>query len=253
MIRLKERVDKNSAAVAKALVDMVISEVADARENKDGLTAEQVILKIEHDYSCAPILPHLLRDMSEDERERLLTDILPKRHLIHAEDDPTSYPIELLEKCFRMTFNLLSPEKKTLVARRFVSILRQQPEQEVSDYQLAFFRAGDLRYMDEGERAMVRSHLLSQLRVLTHAKLDVMEGLGEFLTGFDFTRYINAVFRTATQERNEGLRSKATVLLGEEHLVLDEKRQKVLVGQMELAKKGYEDQGKRNWAEGQSP
>ena len=57
MIRLNERVDKNSAAIAKALVDMVISEIADARINKYGFTADQLMLKIEHDSSCAPILP----------------------------------------------------------------------------------------------------------------------------------------------------------------------------------------------------
>jgi hypothetical protein len=247
MIRLNERVDKNSAAIAKALVDMVISEIADARINKYGFTADQLMLKIEHDSSCAPILPHLLKDMSEYERERLLTDTLPKRHLAHREDG--FYPLDALENCFRMAFNFLSDQKKSSVAQRFVAILRHEPEQEVLDYEQAFFHASHMQYLTEGDAAIVRDHLLSQLRTVDAKKLELLNGLAKFLTGVHLSRYFVFLLRAALQERDKKTRDKAALVICEEYVEVDEDRKNVLMQHMENWEKGYEEKGETEMVE----
>jgi hypothetical protein len=46
VIRLGEKIDRNSAVVARALVDIVIDEVVAARKKVYGFTAEQLLLSI---------------------------------------------------------------------------------------------------------------------------------------------------------------------------------------------------------------
>ena len=248
VIRLKEIVDKNSAAVAKALVDMVIGEVANARQNKYGLTADQIILKIEQDSSCLPILRHLLKDMSEDERERLLTDILPQKHLNHIFDDDF-YPLDALEVCFRHAFELLADEKKRTVARRFVTILRQQPEQEVLDYEIAFFRATDMQYLDPSEVTIVREHLLSQLKSVDGKKLDSTKGLAKFLLSSEVSRYFSLLLRAALHERTDAIRNKARMAICEEYHDLNDEQKEVAKQQLEFSKTFYADREQPDIAE----
>jgi len=58
-IRLNEKVDKNTAVIAKALVDVIIDEIAVGKKAKYGYTAEQLMSKVESDSSSLSIIGHL--------------------------------------------------------------------------------------------------------------------------------------------------------------------------------------------------
>ncbi len=76
VIRLNEKIDKKSASIAKALVDVVADEVATAKAVSYGFTAEQIANKIENDSSALAVLAHFLKETNELERERLVRDVV---------------------------------------------------------------------------------------------------------------------------------------------------------------------------------
>ena len=179
VIRLEEKINQSTADVAKALVDIIVEEVAAARKTRYGLTAAQIIVKLEKDSTVLPILGHLLRETNEREKEHLALDLIPKKHLEHRDD--TSYPLAALETCFHQLFEMLPDDARKLVARRFVTILKEQPDTDVLDYENAFFRAGQLKYLTDDEQGLVKKHLLSRIKgpkIPAH-KLSAFAGIGE--------------------------------------------------------------------------
>src|SRR5258708_21020108 len=80
-IRLGETADESGAKVAHGLVDMVVSEVAANKQRKFGYTAEQIVKKIINDSSTVAILGHLLTQVTERERERLLIANIPEAYI----------------------------------------------------------------------------------------------------------------------------------------------------------------------------
>jgi len=157
VIRLNEHIDNNSALVAKALVDMVAAEVAAAKKESYGFTAEQLANKIEKDPSALAVLPHLLKETNERERERLVLEVIPERYFFALdlrELSPTSAAD--YKRCHRLTFDTLSDESKARVAKRLVSILKEERGEYVLEYENAFFRAYDLSYFTPGDRAVAK-------------------------------------------------------------------------------------------------
>lgn len=79
VVRLGERApDATTGAIAVALVDIIVREIAEARRAASGLTAEQILSKVRRDGDALTILQHLLADASAQERERLVVDVLPE-------------------------------------------------------------------------------------------------------------------------------------------------------------------------------
>jgi hypothetical protein len=81
IIRLKEKVNSNSAQVACSLVDIVIDEISSKKYENYGYTAEQIIQKLERDSSVNAIIIHLLKSLNPIEIERLLLKVLPEKYL----------------------------------------------------------------------------------------------------------------------------------------------------------------------------
>jgi len=72
--------DQSNALIVTALVGRIVLEVAASRKAKVGLTAEQLLRKIQRDGGSIAILPHLLRDIADKEKQRLMLDVLPKAY-----------------------------------------------------------------------------------------------------------------------------------------------------------------------------
>jgi hypothetical protein len=70
---------ESTARIAMVLVDLIVTEVVRARQSAFGLTAEQILSKIEHDDNVLALLPYLLKDLRGRERKRLLLDLLSER------------------------------------------------------------------------------------------------------------------------------------------------------------------------------
>jgi hypothetical protein len=77
VLRLNERISKETANVARSLVSIVLDEVAAVREKNYGLTGEQIVAKLGRDANVGVLVPHLLREANENERTRLVMSLLP--------------------------------------------------------------------------------------------------------------------------------------------------------------------------------
>jgi hypothetical protein len=214
MIRLNEKVDKKSALIAKALVDVVADEVAIAKTGTYGFTAEQIINKIEKDSSALSVLSHFLKETNDRERERLAKEVIPQRYFSAQEFGFESTSGADYQDCFRTTFHTLSDESKTKVAKRFIKILKEEHGTYVLEYETMFFRASDMKYLDPSEAALAKAHMLSRLdKEQTLGVLGVLEDLGGFLTVGEISRVVDAYIKMIIFGKESRLRTRARTLL----------------------------------------
>lgn len=200
MVRLGEQPpNRESASIALALVDIITEEISKARRATVGLTAEQILSKLVRDSSSITILKHLLNETHEQQRERLLLELIPSAHLyyenaeIHQNDNTT----DRLGQAYRIILDSVSTSTKERVAAEFVRILREEDGDRVIAYGSAFFEAGDLKYVSINHRAMVKEHLLGKIGS-SHSKesIKIVGGIGEFLEPNDIEKYLDPFIRT---------------------------------------------------------
>jgi hypothetical protein len=210
MIRLGEKIDSKTGRIAKSLVDVVIDEVAAGRQEKCGFTAEQIANKLGKDSSALSVLSHFLKDSSEYERERLLTDVIPERYFANRGEEWDTMQgqyLQDLESCFRQTFNTLSDDKKAVVTKRFIKVLREADQDTVFEHETAFFRGSDLKYLSPNEAQFAKEHLLSRLQEKQTVRLmKVLDGIGEFLTPNELAEVTDALVKAAIYGKVEPLK-----------------------------------------------
>ncbi|MHB0886865.1 MAG: hypothetical protein ACYC41_13395 [Bacillota bacterium] len=125
IIRLQETVDEDGATAARSLVNLVVKEISRKRIAEQGYTATQFVSKIELDSSALAISLHLLIEMKERERERLLLDAIPDRYWeLEQRDSPDTDVLSSLETCYHEAFQMSGEETKAKVARRFLRARR---------------------------------------------------------------------------------------------------------------------------------
>ncbi len=196
-IRLSEAIDRETARVAESLVSILVAEISRKRLENYGYTAEQIATKLEEDSSAAAIVQHLLKETSEREVERLLLDILPKRYLATLDDDfAAPHVLGALTACFRAAVDGAEPILAAKVAKWFVALLKEESGRAVHSYGTAFLRAGDMEWLHESERDLVRDHLLSRLKSdPTELVLQTLEGIGSYLRSIDAVSFVDPLAR----------------------------------------------------------
>jgi hypothetical protein len=196
-----------SANIAVSLVDLIVEEVAKRRREKFGLTAEQVLTKIERDSNSLPLLKHILTRVSVQDRERLLLKLIPDRYF-HVSWTPTAEfeygePDELgrLRKAHRIIYNLASDPDRRKAAARFVSLLHEASGDYVEAYRRAFFAPQDLRYVDETERPIVKQSILSSVsNFIDRDSAAMIAGIGPFLDSAETSAWTDLFARTLTSD-----------------------------------------------------
>jgi len=222
-VRLSETVDENSASVAKALVEMIVAEVAKKKSEKYGNTAEQLAAKMVADPSAVGILDHLLEGMKELELERLLLKVIPERYFFLVNQEPVPEDsLDALRQCFRRTFAMAPFNIKKKVNEKLVRVLKKEGEALVLGYVDAFVRAVDLLPAEYQERKIVKDHLLSRLgRGVTEPLLEAMDGIGNFLTNEDLQPFLWALTSEYALGKDESLARKAKDRLWAEQLMME--------------------------------
>jgi hypothetical protein len=183
-IRVQEVADENGAKIAQALVEIIVNDVATRKQETYGHTAHQIVSKVQSDSSAISIIPHILNKTNQRELERLLIEILPRAYFDVAERPvpETSQTLRHLEQCFRFAFDLATDELKRKVTGRFLSVLEEESEYVVQCYERYFFRGGDLRFLREEERIVVKAHFFGSLgKSVTMPLVEAAAGIGSFL------------------------------------------------------------------------
>jgi hypothetical protein len=180
VVRLSERVDAEGAAVAVALVNMVLAEVVEKRQAIYGLTAEQIVSKLELDPSAIALVPHLLREMREAERDRLLVDVLPERYLAATFGDGDAM-VEALDEAYTLAFDAATDTAKKEAAGQFALALREEAQAVVRARE-RLFEASNMALLSATDQQLVKAHLLARLRDADGAPYGAAHGLGPYLT-----------------------------------------------------------------------
>ncbi|MDO8207832.1 MAG: hypothetical protein Q7T38_08440 [Gallionella sp.] len=207
MVRLGEQPpNMGSATVALALIDMITDDLAIILRASVGLTAEQILSKIQRDANSLNILKHLLIEVTETQRERLLIELIPLAHQkasVSADAAPFDDEEEfiklakLLESAYRIILDTVSPEIRKRVAMEFVRVLREEDGERVLDYGNAFFRPTDMEYLTTQNIAMVREHLLGNVpNSQTLISVQRLKGIGKYLESSDVVKWIDPFVRT---------------------------------------------------------
>ncbi|MES3034938.1 MAG: hypothetical protein V4813_13145 [Gemmatimonadota bacterium] len=205
LIRLGEaQPSRQSATIAIALVDVIVDEVAKRRQEKFGFTAEQVFSKIERDSNCLPLLKHLLTEVSDSSRERLLLELIPDRYIelkVADDDDPfseESAKLARFQKAFRLILELSAEPAKQQAAAEFVRVLREADGDYVTRFQQAFFIPEDIQHVAQPQRAIVKEYFLS-LATSDHTPRsgEHLAGLAPYLAKQDIVAWADPYVRTA--------------------------------------------------------
>jgi len=221
-VRLGESTSKSAAIVAGELLQMIVEEVSANRSAKYGLTADQIVKKLERDESAMSIHKHLLKDVAGFEIERLLMKVIPKRYfeldsaMGEFGPEPDVIRQERLATCFRSAFDLATDETKKKVTARFVSVLKEEDQRIVLAYEEAFFRASDLQYIGRPDAKLVKDHLLSRIhKDVSLRLLDAMEGLPSFLDPRDISDLVDSLLRTSLSRGPNLVKTRARTYLAE--------------------------------------
>jgi hypothetical protein len=213
-LRLNDTPNEEGATVVRALLNMVVQEVANRQKDEYGYTAEQLVSKLERDSSVLPILPHLLKGMRQAELRRLLLSAAPRRYFeldpeeIFGAHDPDIRP--RIAACFRTAFDIAPEQVKQLVAMNFVTVLKEKNRDEVLEYETAFFRASDLAYLDVENREMAKQHLLSRLKEeLSAPLLEALAGIADHLKATEIRNVLDPFIKAAYGSKPQHLQSRA--------------------------------------------
>ncbi len=212
IVRLgEEQPSRASGTIAVALVDLIIEEVAKRRQEKFGLTADQLLSKIERDNNCLPLLKHLLEEVSASHRERLLLELIPDRYfeLVSADEDELFSDESMkrfrLGRAYRIIHDLASESERKKAAGAFVRILREADGDYVARFQEAFFAPEDIELVVLGHRAIVKEYFLTLVKGQHSVQTaDVLSRITPFLQEADVNAwadpYISTITRSAVEE-----------------------------------------------------
>lgn len=216
-IRLGEDADESGAKVVQGLLEIIVKEISESKRKRYGYTAEQITKKIREDSSTNVILEHLLKNVSEYEKQRLLINIIPQQYTeylnkresqdIRDEDEYNylSSILHSLSKSFHVIYINSSETTKKKVAENFVMIIKEQGSYEVNIHQNEFFKGNFLEYLSDENSKIVKQYLFSTLEkdYPNIRILKSLEGFGSFLKEEDkyaFTRsIIKYAFKTSKQ------------------------------------------------------
>lgn len=198
MIRLQEKApSRASCDIAMALIELIVEDIAKTRRSSVGLTAEQIVSKVVRDSRCLNILKHLLEDVREPQKVRLLTELFPEAYFVHADDEDDPFTSDRIASAYRVTFDLASDQLKVLAVDIFVRIVREDDEEKIDAYRRAFFRSGDLAHVNSQHRAMVKEHLLGSGGMnYDFMDLKVIEDIGPYLEPQDVGKWLSPFIRT---------------------------------------------------------
>jgi hypothetical protein len=200
LIRLGEQApNEGSATIALALVDLITDELARVRRATVGLTAEQILSKLQRDANSLPLLKHLLQEVSENQRERLLLELIPNAYLQapDTEDPFAEEDAERLERAYRVTLETVPDQIRKRVGAEFVRILREEDGHRVLKYSAGFVRPSDLQHVPKQHQAMVREHLLGRVsNVHTNQSLQALDGIAEYLEPTEVQKWVDPFVRT---------------------------------------------------------
>ena len=212
MIRLGEDPpSKTTCEIAVALIDLIVADISRTRRATVGFTAEQILSRVVRDANCISIFSHLLAEVNDEQKRRLLVTLIPEAYFELPTENPFDNVSERLESSHRITFDAASEEAKILVCQQFVKMLKEADGDRITRYRNGFLRATDLQYLPVPAQSLVKEHLLSSpVSIHSSDTLEVIVGIGAYLEEADVQKWFDPLMQTMLSTvATEYLRKKA--------------------------------------------
>lgn len=225
VIRLKEKVNGNSAQVACSLVDIVMEEISSKKYENYGYTAEQIVSKLERDSSANAIIMHLLKSLNEKEIERLLLKVLPEKYMewMQSEFVP-DHLLTSMRICFREAINQAPDELKYKVAAKFIVMLKEESDSVITAYSNAFFKCNDICGLKKDDIAFVIAHILTRLDIgIDNDLIDMLEGISHLLNKDDMNSFLDPLIKKIVYKSDNSIKTKCKNTIINEYYDMDTK------------------------------
>lgn len=219
-VRLGDVADEANARIADSLVAVIVNEVAKARRAAFGLTAEQILSKLERDSASLAILPHLLQSAAEHEKEKLLLGVLPRAYIETDARDDDDYEnwqanralMSRYKEAYRLTFDLAHPSSRTKAVARFAQIVREEAGLIVQSHGSAFFRGSDIQYASAQDADLICEHVLGRMKDgISVETLEMATSVESFLDLKHLVSWIDSLVRAlVAKNTDERVRASLT-------------------------------------------
>jgi hypothetical protein len=183
LLRLNRTADRSGAIIAAEVVDLIATAALRLHKQKYGFTAEQLLEKVRFGESALPLVPFLVNETPPAELDRFLTVTVPTEFLNALQSGDTDIRTDLhLVACFEAVFDAVDEKVKLKVAERFYEIYRSEDEFIVLLYEDYLFQASLLKYLNESQQKLIKSHLLGRSRPDGSGRqLNRFYGIGAYL------------------------------------------------------------------------
>ena len=245
-VRTKIILDENDAIVAKSLVEIIIKEVGEKKQESYGFTAEQILSKIEKDTTSEVIWHHLIKKVNINEKMRLLIKNIPERYFkIYNESDFSEYypeeELNNLSKFFKSVYNSTPEDIKKESAEKFLDIVIEGSGLEVRTYLEAFFIIEYLKYYSPENKQLVKEHLFGFIKAGINKDIsESLKGISQFLNKNESNEIVSILVDRVTNSNDKYEISSAKILLYNEYQNGDEYIQKYVLSYIDEAIELYD-------------
>jgi hypothetical protein len=134
-----------------------------------------------------------------------------------------------LSACYRRALDIADADTRTAAAKKLVSVVKEGDQGLVEMYERVLFRGPDFEYLDDGEREIVKVHLLQQMKESPDdALMRSCIGLTAFLTAKEVGQLFHAVLSAVATNRPIGTTDAGVSLAEIEFKVMSEEHQNAL-------------------------
>ena len=218
IIRTQNEPDEDKSRVALSIVNMIAKEIRERRYSDHGYTAEQIVSKIERDSAAESILVHLLSDLSESEKERLLRIVVPdfiksvygvilefKEFEASIDPDERTGNVKdpevprAISQIYRLAFGQADDLVKKELTQEFINIIKEKEEDFVFLYAEACFRMADLKYLSPNDRQVVKDYCLpyfTKNAPLNIDQINSLSGICDFLLRHEVYKFIDPLVKS---------------------------------------------------------
>jgi hypothetical protein len=160
-LRLKEQVTSAAATIAKSVVSLVCTEMAERPNRSFGMTAEQVLAKVVHDPMIVKMIDRILPELRSSELERLVLKTIPEAYLDEPYDPED---IESMGALYASAFERCDDATKAARISNICQAIQNDPGWKVRTQLAHTFVGWHFQYAPKDKQRLIVDRLLVESR-----------------------------------------------------------------------------------------
>ena len=199
------------------------------------------------------IFQHLVKDLSDHDREKLLLRLIPSRYRERKtaawDDEDLEFDnyvvLSRLADCFRLLIDGATDDVRKKVVQSFVLLVREGDDDVIKEYAMTFFRARDLAHAEDGQRPLLKDYVLHELKGGPNdVTLTFAQGIESFLQPADVQRWLEPFLRLMVSDTPSDDRKRdLTKYLERAHTNMSVDMQQAVVKHLTKVERAFTNRG----------